>query len=519
VTRITPRRLVRALIAACGIAAVVALVIVLQHGPSATATASPPRTVLLLGSRAVAPLADSARAGRAEAFPFTAVRSGLAQSLHLYVDAPDRARSLSAAIYTDVGGHAAALLTRGTLGRPVPGRWNAISVRPEHVHAGARYWLAFVGRGGTLAFRDRPSSACGSEGTGPTVLLSLPASWHAGTRRATCSVSAYLTGRGASALAGSPGATGAPNPQRGCFSAPGACGYPDPAYANVGPSVPCSALAPSGPLTISSEGRRVHDLNVTGTITVRASNVTIDNVCVTADGGGQAGSAAVSIERGRNTLIENTTIAGANPSDRSVQIAVRNASGAIATLSHDYLYNCGECIHETPWAVSDSYVVSNGMQHTSDHIEALYCSDGSLSLVHDTLLNPNSQTAVVFCDTNGGSGGPCDNHLTLSNSLLAGGGYVLYACANASGPGTSTASVTANHFARCIAAPVTFDAASGGHACRGATSASTGSGADSHGYWPAAGYFGVATHTWCSAAAGRRWSGNVWDDDGASVSC
>jgi hypothetical protein len=499
--------------AAAGVAVFMAV-----RGPASAATGSRARTVLLLGSQAVGPVADQRRAGRAEAFPFTAVRSGLARAVHLYIDTPNRARSVSAAIYADAGGSAGALLTEGTLSAPRPGAWNTIFVRSAHIRAGMSYWLALLGSGGTLAFRDRRSAACAGAQARQSGLPSLPANWSTGARGGTCSVSAYLSG---------PRALGGPRPfspaaageRHGCFSAPGACGYPDPAYANVGPSTPCSSLAPSKSLTVLSDGQTIHDLNVTGTITIDAANVTIDNVCVTADGGGQIGSAAVSIEHGRDTVIENTTIAGAGPSDHSVQIAVTNGSRAPATLSHDYLYNCGECIHEAPWTVNDSYVIANGMQGTSDHIEALYCSDASISLAHDTLLNPASQTAVVFCDTGGGSGGPCDNHLTLADSLLAGGGYMLYPCANASSAGTSSMSITGNHFARCTAAPVTFDPSSGGHACGGSRTASIGSGADAHGYWPSGGYFGVSVHPYCPPTAGQAWSGNVWDDSGASIAC
>jgi hypothetical protein len=47
---------------------------------------------------------------------------------------------------------------------------------------------------------------------------------------------------------------------------------------------------------------------------------------------------------------------------------------------------------------------------------------------------------------------------------------------------------------------------------------SIGSGADSHGYWPDGGYFGVEADVYCTGA-GQTWTGNVWDDNGATGGC
>ena len=77
-----------------------------------------------------------------------------------------------------------------------------------------------------------------------------------------------------------------------CFPSPGACGYPDPKYANVGPSKACSSLTPSGSLTVSKAGTTIEDLDVTGSITVTAANVTIRNVCVSTNGEGNINNGA-----------------------------------------------------------------------------------------------------------------------------------------------------------------------------------------------------------------------------------
>ena len=304
-----------------------------------------------------------------------------------------------------------------------------------------------------------------------------------------------------------------------CFSSPGRCGYPDPASRNVGASAPCRSLTPTGSIRAATLGQVIQNRNVAGTITVSAPGVTINNVCVTANGHGRLGSAAIQlVDNADGTLIEHTTVAGADAWGRSVEIAVANLSGNSATASRDYFFNCGECVHDQPWTVNDSYVVSNGMRGTGDHYEDVYCSDGTVTLNHDTLLNPQAQVADVFCDTNGGNGGRCRNHVTVGNSLLAGGGYALYPCGNASSAGSSTMSITGNRFARCTTRPFR-QTSDGGWDCGASRSQTIGSGADPLGYWPYGGHYGLDSYIYCPPARGQIWSGNVWDNNGRPARC
>jgi hypothetical protein len=326
------------------------------------------------------------------------------------------------------------------------------------------------------------------------------------------------------ARASTPGATSRSQPQprlrANCFAAPGRCGYPDPQYGNVGARSACTSLTPSQSITASTRGQTIEALNVTGTITVTAPGVTIDNVCVTTNGGGQFGSAAVMLRSGAaDTLIKDSTIRGANESTQSVQIAVDDLNRSPATARNVYVSNCGECFWGGPWTIADSYVISSGMQGTTDHMEDLYCSDATETLTHDTLLNPQDQTATVFCDTGFGQGGPCANHITITDSLLAGGASIVYPCGNASSAGSSTMNISRNRIARCTSPPLRYNGGTGGTTCRGSAGTSIGSGADLHGYWPGGGYFGVAAYIYCSRVASRTWADNVWDNNSAGVRC
>ena len=290
-----------------------------------------------------------------------------------------------------------------------------------------------------------------------------------------------------------------PPATKSCYGSPASCGFPDPKAGNVGTE--CAALKASGSLTINTAGETVEGLNISGTVTINAPNVTLTNDCIGAGGG--SGSHIVFLASGATgTQITHSDIYGSP----GVQEALTNnysQSGAVA--DHDYIYNCGECVHG-PWTLTNSYVTSNATI-SGEHYEDIYCSDATFVAEHDVLVNPHEQTANLFCDTKGGGGGPADNHITLKTSLLAGAGFSLYPDGNSSSAGSSTMTVTGNRFARCSSTPV-FNSQSGGTACK--------NGPDANGLFPNGGYFGIDAYTYCSSGV---WSQNVWDDSGTPVGC
>jgi hypothetical protein len=293
-----------------------------------------------------------------------------------------------------------------------------------------------------------------------------------------------------------------------CFPAPGACGFPDPAYGTVG--VPSSAtLTASTSITVTAPSTLVHDLDVTGSIAINASHTTLRNVrlTVTAKGSGVAG---ISIGSGvTDTTIEDTTIVGGGATNSPESAIFNHFSGSL-TLTRVYLYNFADPL-EGPATIADSYIDSNGTYGSGSniaHIEDIYVSDGTVTVNHSVLLNPSGQTATVFMDTSGGSQIAGDDHLVITSSLLAGGGWTLYPSAKSTSVGTATMNVSNNRFARCKTSPV-FDGS--GTTCSG--------GADMHGYFPNSGYYGVAADDYCPPTAGQMWSGNVWDDDDSALPC
>ncbi len=296
-----------------------------------------------------------------------------------------------------------------------------------------------------------------------------------------------------------------------CFAKPERCGYPG--AHNTGPrgegAASCASLAPSGPVTASTAGQRIENLNVTGAITVAASGVVINNVCVTYDGQAAAGSEAIRVEAGADRLtVANSTIRGEDDATKSVEIALSNAYGSSGLVAlKDYIYNCGECIHYA-WTVDETYVLANGMKNTAAHYEAWYFNNNVISADDDTMLNPYKQTAVLFGNASDGRGGGCENHSTVVNSLIAGGGAMIYPCGNASSVGTSTMTIKSNRFARMRCATSEHQIPAGQYG-EGGWECEKDEGFG--GFWPRGGFFYKTADIF--AGPGQRWEGNVWDDN------
>lgn len=153
-------------------------------------------STVLLGNSGVASSQDSDQAGTAEAFPVAAAATGTATQLSVYLDAGSTADAVTVGIYSDSGsGDPGTLLGKGVISSPSAGAWNTVTVSGIDLASGRRYWLAVLGTGGMLAFRDEPS------GEGPQSqtslqdnLSTLPASWSSGESWQTGDASLYAAG-------------------------------------------------------------------------------------------------------------------------------------------------------------------------------------------------------------------------------------------------------------------------------------------------------------------------------------
>ena len=147
----------------------------------------------LLGDEAVEPNRDSLGGGQARAFPFRARVSGTASAVHIYVDSADTATTLRVGLYAPRWHHPGSLLSTGSLSAPVPGAWDTVPLVPTQLVSGGTYWLAVLGTGGKLSFRDRTHGTCVALASAQTNLETAAATWRTGAPEWACPVSAYVT--------------------------------------------------------------------------------------------------------------------------------------------------------------------------------------------------------------------------------------------------------------------------------------------------------------------------------------
>ena len=153
------------------LAAPIAVFLVVLMVGTGLAAATP-----LLGDPSVGSFQDNDAAGLAEAFQFRASASGDAQSISVYVDSGSRAGGLAVGVYADNSGHPGSLLASGSTSALVAGAWNDVTLNSTPtLSSGTSYWLAVLGTGGQLNFRDvnLGTGSC-SESSSRSDLTSLP---------------------------------------------------------------------------------------------------------------------------------------------------------------------------------------------------------------------------------------------------------------------------------------------------------------------------------------------------------
>jgi hypothetical protein len=150
--------------------------------------------VVLLGDQAIEPTVGQDLMGSVEAFAFRARRRGTATSISVYLDARDRATTLFAGLYSSRDSHPQSLLTSGLVRSPKAAAWNTVRVGSTHLMSGRTYWLAVLGKGGAIFFRDRSRRSCTAEGSSNRSLQSFPRTWTGGRSSHVCLISAYVKG-------------------------------------------------------------------------------------------------------------------------------------------------------------------------------------------------------------------------------------------------------------------------------------------------------------------------------------
>ena len=146
---------------------------------------------ILLGGRQIGPVVGQSPAGTPYAFSLRGRTTGRISSVDLFVAARTRARKLAVALYSATGCQAGFRLAVGSLSRPKSGAWNTVVVHPTTIQGGKLYWLAVLGSGGPIRFREPRGTGCPSPSSGQRNLPSPPRFWTAGAPSNRCPISAY----------------------------------------------------------------------------------------------------------------------------------------------------------------------------------------------------------------------------------------------------------------------------------------------------------------------------------------
>ena len=240
----------------------------------------------------------------------------------------------------------------------------------------------------------------------------------------------------------------------------------------------------SGDITLSKNGQVYQNKRVKGTIAVTACDVTLRNVEVDSGepftGDDTPDLFAIWLQESATcgvTLDHVTTLTDSAP-NVYVTTSVRVARGGPVTITDSKLIGAQLGILGMSAGTIRGNYIELGRNMRGDHNDAIQ-GDGASNLVidHNTLLNANDQTSALALYTEYGN----NNDITVSNNLMAGGGYTCYcgdgATQNDGTPArANNVSIVDNVFWKK--------------------------------YFPTAGHFGAARAY--NPAGGGRWAGNVY---------
>jgi hypothetical protein len=281
-------------------------------------------------------------------------------------------------------------------------------------------------------------------------------------------------------------------PSGPCFSQPSSCGYPD--ATNTG--VPAgTSLTNSGNVTLSA-GQTLSNKNVTGEVNVTGANVTIENSKIHTSGGGSGVTAIMLGNGATNFKLINSEVYGNGSKTNAPESGVWNHyNNSGAQVIGSYIHGSPDNWEGRVDLVKDSYMIVDA-KYSGAHSENIYICGATAIVDHSTLYNESDETSLIFGDGICGKG----NTVSVTDSMLAGGGYMLQP--NAKGV-SAPVTITGNRVGRCVTAA--HQESWGGYECA--------DGADSNGYWPRGGHYGISADLGNNAT----WSGNVWDDNGQAV--
>ena len=207
-------------------------------------------------------------------------------------------------------------------------------------------------------------------------------------------------------------------------------GWPDASNTGLPPGV---TLTASGDLVITKAGTVISGLNITGTVTIEAANVTLENCKITS-----GAYFVVNVTAGTTgAVVQNCEINGLGNTSGNVGI---NGQG---TFIGNNIYNVENGINVTGATVIENNYIHDMHAAGSPHYDGIQIDGGvsNISIEHNTVINNNSSVSAIMIDN---YWGPISN-ISVDNNLLVGGGFTVYDAQQFSGGTISGVSFTNNH--------------------------------------------------------------------------
>jgi hypothetical protein len=279
-----------------------------------------------------------------------------------------------------------------------------------------------------------------------------------------------------------------------CAASPHVCGYPDATNTGVQPGQALTAVpaqktsgpgwawnASWGTLEVTGTGAVLSDLAIAGNIDVEASHVTLNNLQVTSTGS----SWGIGLMNANGTLVEHCSISspaasGPGRLQSGVKDVYGNTEGTVITGSN--IWHAEDGVQLSAGLIKGNYIhdlAYNSGDHT-DGIDSNAGDPAGFTITGNTILNPLDQTDDIALFENFGT----QLDVTITGNLMAGGDYSIYAGYNPGKAVPSNIKISGNRFART--------------------------------YYPSSGQYGPVAYA-AIGVNGNTWTGNIWDNTGATV--
>jgi Right handed beta helix region len=206
-----------------------------------------------------------------------------------------------------------------------------------------------------------------------------------------------------------------------------------PSAANTGAPTGVSLAPHSGDLIVDTPGAVISGLDIEGVVTVKAPGVTIQNCRITAN---HPWNWYVVLTAG-DTIIQDCTINGGNINEG------QNAINGGGKFLRNNIFNTENAIAPgSNTTIQDNYI-HDLKAPGSPHYDGIQIDGGQsdISIHHNTIINPWTQTSAVMIDN---WAGPIRN-IDIHDNLLIGGGYTIYVDGHFNNQPISDVSITNNH--------------------------------------------------------------------------